>query len=331
VKRILGVTLILALATPAGAVEYETFIDVDNSDELYELMVSGEISEDTFNSLLEVWERGVDLNSASREDLYALPNLTYADCDAIIAFRGAAGGIKDPTELVSSGTLSQEKLLAISSFLVIPRIGKHYPASLALHAPMVWSPVDDTAPAGAVRMRGSAFGRLSFGAAPMLTRQRLGDVVYDPNRDALSAEAPSAQLHLPKWFIGWDTPDYGIIVGTYRAGFGQRLTFDTTDRQTPNGFYVDDAVMRSTSLTRACSETAGELTDSPCETTRYVTPDFRWREGMRGVAAGARHLTAGEGWLQVYGFFSAETRGIYQYELVDRNRCDDPRDDGNDS
>src|SRR5690606_16869486 len=88
-------------------------------------------------------------------------------------------------------------------------------------------------------------------------------------------------------------------------------------------------IYRGTSLTRACKESAGEL-PSPCTGEAryaYATPDYRWRESLRGVAAGARRIELGAGWLQVYGFASYETRSIYQYEIYDRAACVDPRDD----
>jgi hypothetical protein len=58
-----------------------------------------------------------------------------------------------------------------------------------------------------------------------------------------------------------------------------------------------------------------------------VTSDQRWRNSLMGVAVGADHLALGEGWLQLYGFASYQPQSIYQYELYDRGRCDDPRDD----
>jgi hypothetical protein len=43
------------------------------------------------------------------------------------------------------------------------------------------------------------------------------------------------------------------------------------------------------------------------------------------VGLGAKKLEiAGAGWLQVFGWASASTRSIYQYELVDSSICDDP-------
>jgi hypothetical protein len=329
----LGLTLaIAALGAVADAAEYEIFVAVESEEELYDLYADGQIDEDTFNTLVELLRRGVDLNRASREDLYSLPNLSYADADAILAYRTAAGFIADPAALVVAGVLSEDKLIAIAPFLVVrdPRTPA-FATDGWIRAPTVWAVGDDDgAPPAALQARVATMKDFTFGLAAVLTHDRLGDVVYDPNRMALSAEAPGPRLHLPKFFAQLDTADFGAIAGTYRIGFGQRLTFDNTDRYTPNGFYLDDAIFRGTDLSRSCKESAGELPESPCSGAAgdvYGTPDFRWRDGLRGVAVGARDLRAGTGWMQAYGFFSNQNRSVYQYEIYDRGRCPDPRDD----
>ena len=85
----------------------------------------------------------------------------------------------------------------------------------------------------------STLRHLTLGFAGTLTRQRVGDVTWDPNREALSAEAARPRVFVPKFFAQWDTDQYSILAGTYRAGFGQRLTFDNTRNPTPNGLYRD--------------------------------------------------------------------------------------------
>ena len=65
-----AVTLLLALAPrTARAVQYEMLIDVDNEEDLQELFTTGQISEDTWNTLVQIMRRGVDLTRAAREAL----------------------------------------------------------------------------------------------------------------------------------------------------------------------------------------------------------------------------------------------------------------------
>ena len=52
--------LLCLLPRPALAIEYEVFIDVDDEDDLNELLASDQISEDTFNTLIELRRRGVE-------------------------------------------------------------------------------------------------------------------------------------------------------------------------------------------------------------------------------------------------------------------------------
>jgi hypothetical protein len=333
-KRILAAAIVLAVARPAHAIPYEAFIDVDDQGDLDDLLSSGEITQDTYDELLDLLENGVDLDEATREDLYALPNLTYDDVDAILAYRTANHGVvKDPADLVTAGALTQEKLLSIAAFLVLNQSGGN---GAALHgwirAMTRMSYKDKIAPPVAVRARFSAYRHLTFGLAATTTRLDIGDPVYDPNRDALIADAESYQVHVPKAYIKYEDDDFNVIGGSYRAGFGQRLVFDNSRHYTPNGLYVDDQLYYSGDLTIDCKQSAGELLTSPCAGaagSKYVTPDWAWRDGLFGIAAGVKKLELQTGWMQLYGWASASRRSIYQYELADRRNCDDPHDDGN--
>src|SRR5690349_1617909 len=104
----------------AQATPYETFVDIEDQADLDDLLAAGDISTDTYNELLELLTNGIDLNSADRAQLYALPNLTYEDVDAIIAYRDAQKGvISDPGGLVAAGAITEDKLLAIAAFVVV--------------------------------------------------------------------------------------------------------------------------------------------------------------------------------------------------------------------
>mgnify|MGYP000140323719 CR=1 FL=1 len=80
----------------ARAADYGTFIDIETEEDLLDLKNDGEITEEAFETLKELLEDGVDLNTADREQLYTLPNLTYKEVDAILAYRKEAGRIHTP-------------------------------------------------------------------------------------------------------------------------------------------------------------------------------------------------------------------------------------------
>lgn len=323
--------VLCALAAPAAGNPYETFVSIDSEEDLYDLQATGQIDDDALANLIELYQRGVDLNKASREELYELPNLTYAEVDAILEYRQLTGWITDPIDLVVSGVLSQEKLEAIAAFLVVSDPRRSLVASDGwIRSQTRWTPEDEGAPPLSLQARVSTFQNLTVGVAGVLSRNRLDEPVYDPSRGALAAEEAGTSVHVPKVYAKWETDQWGVIAGTYRVGFGQRLTFDNTSLYTPNGFYLDDELYRDTSLTRECKESEGEIAPT-CDTNIYVTPDYSWREGLLGVALGAKKIPLGKGRVQAFGFASYAPRSIYQYEIYSPDTCDDPTDDDNEA
>ncbi len=312
----------------ARANDYGVFVEADSEEDLLDLLSSQEIDQTEFDTLVELLNDGVDLNMADRDELYALPNLTYAEVDAILRYRDEAGSIPDPVGLVAAGVLEERKLAAIAAFLLVREAD---PAQFATRGRLRYQTTyvagDTQVPSMWLGAKVSTLKHLDVGLIGVLTRNRLGDVVYDPNRDALSAEAPSAQFHLPKFYLQWETKDFHAVAGTFRIGFGQRLTFDNTTWYTPNGIKVDETINYNQDLTRACKESDASEGIAPCiglDATDYQSPDYRWTDRLRGAAVGAKHLALGDGWLQAYGWLSYQTRSIYQYEIYDRERCDDP-------
>ena len=265
------------------------------------------------------------------QEIYALPNLTYDEVDRILAYREEAGRIGDPTALVGAGALTEERLLQIAPFLVV---GGQFDSLGATNGRVrfvaVGAPTDGRAPSMSLQARVSTLRHLTVGVSMLATRLRVGDVRYDPGRDALSATPATTRFRVPKFFAEWQNDHVQLVLGTFRAGFGQRLTFDNSDRFTPNGIYLDDAIFWSPGTSTRCRESTGELTDSPCAGaagSEYVTSDLRWRNGLTGIGIGIPHIKLGESWLQLYAWGSYQTQSIYQYEIYDRGRCDDPRAD----
>jgi len=177
-----------------------------------------------------------------------------------------------------------------------------------------------------VQARIKALGNLDIGVAGALTRNGLHRVRWDPNRAALSAEPERVRFDMPKLYVEWEDEDWEIIGGTYRVGFGQRLTFDVTDQITPNGLFGDYELRRDNELGLRCRRSAGELPHSPCPSDRVarVTPDYAWTNRLAGVAVGLKALPLGGGWLQAYAWGSYQVHRIPQIEIVDTGACDDP-------
>src|SRR5215470_16507249 len=98
--------LVLTLcAASAGAVEYEARIHIEDEEDLYELLATEDITQETFDTLVELLRDKVDLCTDDTDELYSLPNLTYDDVAAIIKYRKEAGSIPEPEALAAAGVL----------------------------------------------------------------------------------------------------------------------------------------------------------------------------------------------------------------------------------
>lgn len=325
--------VLLFVAPAARGFDYGVFIQVETEEDIADLLTTGEIDPSVHDTLVEILNDGVDLNTADRDEIYALPNLTYSDVDAILAYRQEAGGLEDPSSLVVAEVIPQEKLEAMAPFLIVAEPFRlPYDTSGRLRYRASWGVGELQVPGMWLSAEASSFKHLRGGIVGVYTRNRIGEVVYDPNdwRQALTAYPAGPQLHVPKYFLEWRTDTWHVVGGSYRIGFGQRLTLDNTGWYSPNGIRTDLTVRYNQDFARACKESTGELGEGPCSGeagSEYQSPDFAWTDRFRGVAVGMRKLELGDGWFQAHGFLSYQTRSIYQYEIYDRGRCEDPRDD----
>ncbi len=330
-RALVVVALLVGAARDAHATPYETFIDINDQADLEDLLVSGDITETTYQELLDLVETGINLDTANRAQLYSLPNLTYDDVDAILQFReDQRGVIRDPGELVTAGVLTENKFLAISSFLVLGAKRGGFQIRGWLRAQTRFTIGDDLLPPTLLRGRFTLSKHLTAGFAGVFTRLQVAKPVWDPNRGTLVSDGRGYDVTLPKIFGKYEDDRMTVIGGSFRAGFGQRLVFDNSTQYTANGLYIDDQITFAGDLDRDCRLSTGELSSSPCSGDRaseYTTPDWNWRDGLLGVAAGFKHLELGQGWLQGYAWASANQRRIYQYELVDAGMCADAHDD----
>lgn len=330
------VVLFCAVGSARAAI-YENTVAVDDEEDLFELEQRGDISEETSDTLLELLREGVDLNSGSREQLYDLPGLSYADVDAIIEYRKAKGHIDDPAELVGAGALTGEQLVQIAPFIRIDAAKPILPVSGKFRAVSRFTATDNVPPPALLSARLKGPLSLSAGLMMATTRRRASDPVYDPTTDSLLVKGLFYQPQLPRFFAQWKPGNARLVAGTYTIGFGERLTLDNTRRTTPRGIYLTDDFRRPTPLSQTCKLSADGIIADPtsgCDPTGeknlYITPDYTWRESFRGIASSLEDLSLGEeASLSVYGFLSYQQRSLYQYQMYDRRFCEDPRDDGN--
>ncbi|MFL5318276.1 MAG: helix-hairpin-helix domain-containing protein, partial [Myxococcaceae bacterium] len=321
----------LLLSSRAFAVVYEADIKIEDEQDLYELNARGVISDEALEELVDLLRTGVDLNNANRDDLYELPGLTYEQVDRILAYRKLATHIDDPADLVRNQILTPEQLLQIAPFLVIREAGGVVPVTGRVRAVTSYTAGDPYAPPSFLQLRLRAPLGFTAGLLATTTRQRLGEVRWDDARQSLSATAPTYGFELPKFFVQWRGAQSTVIGGTYRVGFGERLTLDNTSRQTPDGIYLDDSVLRLQRIQSSfCRITGGTGDDPDCTTSEdnlYITPDFRWRTGFRGLAGHVENLSAGSVDVDLTGFASYQSRAVYQYAIYNTENCADPHTD----
>ncbi len=330
------------------AAEYEAEAEGASELELDDLYAEGTISEETRDTLRQLLEVKVELDTASRDELYLLPGLSYPDVDRILAYRARVGHIDDPFELSDAGILSSEGVGRLLPFVVLP--SHESERAKPPRPPRRKARRDTSTVSGRLQLRGRATvgdrvappllvgtrlalrPHFSMGAALTTTRLQLSDVRSAPAGDGLLAEGPRYRWALPKFFARWTTPRFSVIAGTFRLGFAERLTLDNSRRPSPDGAYPDDLLQMPQETARYCRYSAADGAPDVCAdagtAALYVTPDFDFQSGFRGVAASVRQLQLGrDARVALHGFASHQARSVYQYEVSDRRVCVDPRDD----
>jgi len=315
----------------ASAAQYEVFIDIETEQDLYDLLITEQISVASFDALLLLHQTRVDLNRAARQDLYLLPNLDYAQVDRILAYRNAVGSIHSLDELIGATALAPNLARSMRAFIIVrePSVARSQTNALLRFRARWTGRYDRLPPAFALQARVQTLGNLDTGLAAALTRNGLHRVRWDSSRNALSAEPEGVRFEVPKLYVEWDDELWEVVAGTYRIGFGQRLTFDVTDQVTPNGSFGDYELRGGNELGLRCNRAPGELPESPCPNgpKARVTPDYTWTNRLAGVAIGLKQLRLGQGWLQAYAWVSYQVHRIAQIELVDAAGCDNPHRD----
>ncbi|MGE6757073.1 hypothetical protein ACQKGO_03585 [Corallococcus interemptor] len=284
---------LLGVPVLGGAASYEVDPEDTGEQALLALREDGAITAETLSALLVLRRSGVDPAHASRAALYALPGLTYARVD---------------------GGLTPEERKRLAPFLTSA------PERVTGDARLLtaFAASDPVLPPLALQVRVAGPEGWRVGLLTSLTRRRLGAVHRDVNRRALVAEAPGVSVAVPKFHGQWSGERASVLVGSYRLGFGQRLTLDTTGLPTPDGFLPDDAVRAPGGVERWCF--LGEGACSPEERDADVTPDFQWDEGFRGVVGTVRSSSG----VSVTGFGSYQSRSLLSHALCEGSACKAP-------
>ena len=307
---LLPVLLTLLALPQASARVYPAPIVVDNEDELRELYADGTLSEDDFEVLVELLNHPIDLNRARRAELYDLPGVSRELAEAIVADRRGKGPLGDPTDLLRVPGFDTDVLDQVFPFVeAIPvvRTADHLEGSVRLRSALELAPTEPIEGDHANKTHDAR--QLGYGRVPNsylsarvryhkwlragflgLAQDNISGIAYDPASRDFYATWRAPQPELGKLYLHAERLRWEAIAGSYTAGFGLGLAFDTTSRTHPNGFYPDLNVSG--------------------------TDKFSARKGLFGLGAQLRDQTLGSvATADLAAFASTWTYDVYQYDM----------------
>jgi len=303
--------LLSLLALPqASARVFPAPIVVDNEDELRELYADGTLTEDDFEVLVELLAQPIDLNRARRAVLYDLPGVSRELAEGIVSDRKVNGPFGDPTDLLRVPGFDTDVLDQIWPFVeALPPVSPtdymrgHIRMRSALELKETELIEDDHA------NKTHDARQLGYGQIPNtylsarvkykkwlragflgLAQDNISGMAYDPEGRNFYATWRAPQAELGKLYLHAERLRWEAIAGSYTAGFGLGLTFDTTSRTHPNGLYPDLTISGTDkfSLRKGLFGVAGTLLDQPLGATAVV---------------------------DVTAFASSATHDVYQYDI----------------
>ncbi len=305
--------LVLLLAAPgrvARARVYAEPVLVESEEDLDNYAADGVLDSDDLDTLRELYHNPLDINRASRLELYELPGVSAELARAIVRDRRENGAFSSPSRLLRVPGMTPAILEEVRPFVqvVAAPVGRRaYSGLVRGRLVKLWEPVDPVTDDSPYATHTAAqLGKEKWPAGYLKTRVNYGEQVeagllgvmddkilwaeYDPDSHDISAKWGSPALELGKLYGSWERGHAAAIAGSYTAGFGLGLTFDTTTRRLPHGWYPDLTVYvneDSVRLHRGQFGAAGRLVE--------------WRPGAIGIDATL--------------FLSSTRQDIYQYDM----------------
>ncbi len=311
--RPLAVFGALLVGAPAFARTYPVEIGETNEDELRNLYEDGLLSADEFDTLVELLYNPIDINKATRQEIYDLPYVTMKAAREIVAGRrsGPYTSLQDMASRVSG--FDADLVIQISPFATAGAREKsgfdkdkiHGKARMrtGMYFEKV-QPIENdnpnrthtveqlgvpNVPAAQASVQ-AEYDRTWGAGTVILTQQDIQGLQYNPaSRDFYASYGQIVQLG--RIYASVEKDNWDAIVGSYSAGFGLGLTFDRTSRTQPNGWYQDLSV------------TADEFYRS-----------FRLNKKLFGAAA-TYYADIGSWDMETTAFVSSDRYDIYQYDI----------------
>ena len=300
---------------------------IRSEEDLLALAARGELSEESLDSLLRLWQEGVFPDTASRAELLELPGLVPGDVEALLAHREKYGHLGGVDAWLFWGLVSEEQAAQLRPFVR----QAHKPGEPSGRAPRTLGGhtqlrtagtfTDERWPPALLRLRLESNLGIRAGTTLHFARLFPKNLQVNPHTLQLSAEAEGPLLRVPSAFAQLQWRNVQLTLGNFRLGFGERLTLSNSFKQRPHGVDLGERIWMQRENKRKCPSKLG----SGCKQSEqiYVTPDFSVNEGFRGLALSSV-WPLGPTWeLEWMGFGSWQTRDLYQYAFFDAASCAD--------
>ena len=300
-KRACCLIVIYLYITPVGARNYSQDIYISNINELYELFENDSLNTEEFLNLFELWQHPVLLNSADAGRFYELPGVNFDLALRMEQQRLHHGAYRSLADFALRNEIPEELQVQIKSFIVLgpsrlaaeeqPTLNNRLSVTSLYMTPLPRQ-LERKSPQG-VQSFLQWDGQLDdIRWAGAITHRLRTAATYQNDSPYLKSLGPENRLEVEQFHLGSKTPQLEWMLGHYQAGFGQRLTFDTTTRQQPRGIYHSGNVQ--------ANHSTGRLAVTP----QLFGGALQWSPG-----------TALNPAITTTWFFSRRNLDVYQYDF----------------
>jgi hypothetical protein len=305
-RRISGFAILVLLPLlPSSALARDYGVDVlvSTSEEIYELMRTGELDEEAVDSLVALIEQPLDLNRADRNVLYELPDFTYELADAVVAYRSEHGAFVRLEDLLLVPGVTKDLFGMALPFIVIgpgeelagdarsvrgaATAGTIVRQGFGLDATQV-DPYLERDPGPQTFLKADFTGMRYFGGGFLGTWRERTTAAWDEGQRVLTSAGPANRLDLDSAYLSFGYENWNIVAGSYDVGFGERLTFDSGVRRDPRGWTVRNSLYQDN-----------------------VRGSLRYRPGQFGGAVNYNNFDIGSTWLDSTLFASTQALDVY--------------------
>ncbi|MCK4643715.1 hypothetical protein KAU32_08765 [bacterium] len=249
--------IVLFLASFAFAQDYDLSIPISTEDEIADLYESGDIDQEQYIMLWELYSNPIEVNSAPKSELLRLPKVTLEIADEIIKNRP----FKDDKPL--KRILGRTDFSFVEGFMrIIPPVkikkvkGKKVlkrktDLNFKFRDEVSSTTKSEETPYVQFKYRFRLGKVLDIGIlqerryATYSFEEYDGPVTYDENGEIflqpgeVIVDPKKTVWPLPKVFINWNTKNFQLITGNYMAGFGLGVVFNESDNKNLYGFKGD--------------------------------------------------------------------------------------------